>query len=202
MLKSNTVAAFDFDNTITTCDTLYPFLCFITPSKIKIAAKSFKLLPTLVAYKLGYLDNQTAKEKLLTTFLHNQSIEALKKQGEAFAEKIIPARIKPEALQRLRWHQTQGHYCVLISAGLEIYLHPWAKQMGFDAIQGTKLNAMMGITNGKIDGKNCFGQEKVDRLIQCCGDKKNYTLYAYGDSRGDRELLALADHAYYRQIPQ
>lgn len=202
MKTLNTVAAFDFDNTITTQDMLYSFLCFITSSRPKIILNSFKLLPTLVKYKLGCMDNQTAKENLLTAFLTHQSIESLNKQGELFAEKIVPNFINPQALKRLRWHQSQQHYCVLVSAGLEIYLDPWAKQMGFDAVEATKLYALDGITNGKIDGQNCFGQEKVNRLIQRCGDKKNYVLYAYGDSRGDRELLALADHAYYRQFPQ
>jgi phosphoserine phosphatase len=41
--------------------------------------------------------------------------------------------------------------------------------------------------------KNCYGQEKVNRLLEVEPDRKNYYLYAYGDSRGDREMLAFAD---------
>jgi phosphoserine phosphatase len=48
---------------------------------------------------------------------------------------------------------------------------------------------------------NCFGPEKVARLTKLLGPKNQYTLYAYGDSRGDRELLELADFKYYREMP-
>lgn len=195
------VAAFDFDCTISTRDTLLPFLRYITPSTTQFIGRSIKLLPLLCAYKLGMIENQEAKEQLLKTFLQNHSLSQLEIQGKEFAKTIIPTVIKPEAIARLRWHQAQKHHCVLISAGLEIYLTPWAQEMGFDAICATKLAlSTTGLISGKIDGHNCYGAEKVNRLLKEVGPK-NYTLYAYGDSRGDKELLALADFPFYRTMP-
>ena len=44
---------------------------------------------------------------------------------------------------------------------------------------------------------NCVRAEKVRRLRQVYGD--DLRLYAaYGDTRGDREMLALAETSYYR----
>ena len=50
-----------------------------------------------------------------------------------------------------------------------------------------------GRLTGRFKTKNCFGQEKVDRLLQAEPHREDYFLTAYGDSRGDRELLAFAD---------
>ena len=44
---------------------------------------------------------------------------------------------------------------------------------------------------------NCYGQEKVNRFLQVEPDRKSYVLYAYGDSSGDKEMIALADVGTY-----
>ena len=50
-----------------------------------------------------------------------------------------------------------------------------------------------GRCRGTLDAPNCRGPEKVNRLLARFGAKPD-VLYAYGDSSGDRDLLALADH--------
>jgi phosphatidylglycerophosphatase C len=57
-----------------------------------------------------------------------------------------------------------------------------------------------GHATGRLAGLNCWGPEKVRRLIEYAGPKENYLLYAYGDSRGDREMLNLADNPFYREF--
>jgi phosphatidylglycerophosphatase C len=194
------IAAFDFDKTITTQDMLFSFLCELH-SQPQNFLKSIKLLPVLCAYKTGLLNNHTAKQKLLTTFIENFSYADLNDKAENFAKTKIPLHINPLAVERIRWHQSQHHQCIVISAGLEIYLKPWAAGMGFDEVLATRLEVKNGITQGYIQGRNCFGQEKVNRLLEIAGPKENFILYAYGDSRGDRELLAIADYGFYRHIP-
>ena len=58
------------------------------------------------------------------------------------------------------------------------------------------------IVDGRLTGRfltpNCYGAEKVNRIRQLLPDRQHYYLVAYGDSRGDRELLAEADEAYYK----
>lgn len=50
-----------------------------------------------------------------------------------------------------------------------------------------------GRLTGKFSSKNCFGQENVNRLLEKEPQRDSYYLYAYGDSNGDREMLAFAD---------
>jgi phosphoserine phosphatase len=55
-----------------------------------------------------------------------------------------------------------------------------------------------GVLTGQFDGHNCYGQEKV-RRIQAALDLAHYEhIYAYGDSSGDKPMLALADEAFYK----
>lgn len=195
------VAAFDFDGTITTHDSLLPFLRTVVGTR-RFCINLISLIPIYIAYRLGVKSNHQAKQQLLHLFLQHRSYEQLLALGETFAQQYIPKIIRPDALPRLRWHQAQQHRCILISAGLGIYLQPWAKSVGFNDLICTQVRVdANGFTNGDIDGLNCFGPEKVARLTKMLGPKNQYTLYAYGDSRGDRELLELADFKYYREMP-
>ena len=195
------VAAFDFDGTLTLRDTLFPFLMHTLGMKAFVR-HMFILSPTLAGYGLGLIRNDIAKEKVFVRCLAGMTMDELRQQGELFAANALPNLLRPEAMQRLNWHKQQGHRCVVISASLELYVRPWAINAGFDDVIATHLQTREdGPISGKLAGANCFGIEKVRRLQALLGDRNGYTLYAYGDSRGDRELLSSADYAYYRQIP-
>ena len=71
--------------------------------------------------------------------------------------------------------------------------------MGFDEIITSECQFDdRRILTGKLRGLNCWGPEKVRRLNEKMGPRDQYTLYAYGDSQGDRELLAFADFPFFR----
>jgi HAD superfamily hydrolase (TIGR01490 family) len=159
--------------------------------------------PTLVGYALGLIANGDAKERVLVRCFAGMRMDELQHDGERFASYVLPGLLSHEAMQRLEWHQQQGHRCVVISASLELYVRPWAIKAGFDDVIATRMEMREdGCVTGKLSGENCFGVEKVRRLEANMGMRNDYTLYAYGDSRGDKELLSVADFAYYRQIPK
>ena len=195
------VAAFDFDGTITYRDTLFPFL-FYVGGFVKTVGKLLWLSPMLAGYVMGIVSRQETKERVLTSFFQGMSLEKLRDYGKKFVEEKMPRLLKPEALQRLRWHQEQGHRCVLVTASVDAYVEPWAKQAGFDDIISSKIAVDSGsLITGKLAGNNCWGVEKTRRLEALLGPRDRYCLYAYGDSRGDLEMLAFADYTYYRKIP-
>jgi len=188
-----TIAAFDFDGTVTWRDTLLPFLRF-TSKPLLFAWKLLLSLPLLLLLPL----RQSAKETLLKLFFKNQTLTSVHEQGKAYAQGPLQLQIRPSALQRLRWHQNQGHRCILISASIDAYLKPFGEALGFDEVICSRLaHDDQGCVTGTLIGANCWGPEKVRRLKEVVGPK-NYTLFAYGDSRGDKELLALADYPFYR----
>lgn len=194
------VAAFDFDGTLTRRDTLFPFLLFVVgwPTFVWKFLQSIGLL---IAYALKLIRNDIAKERLLVRFLAGMEVAELERKGREFAEQKLPLLLRTEAMWRLHWHLENGHRCVVVSASLDYYLKPWAEMMGFSDALCTCLQGLPdGRTNGKLNGNNCFGPEKMRRLEALLGERSGYTLYAYGDSRGDKELLSAADHAFYRKF--
>ena len=192
------VAAFDFDGTLTRRDTMFPFLLHVVGWGAFVRHVS-ALAPTLAAYVLGAMRNDIAKERVFARFLSGMDSGELQLRATRFAAEKLPGLLRAEAMRRVDWHKRQGHRCVLISASLELYVRPWALSAGFDDVIATRLETLeQGRVSGNLSGENCFGIEKVRRLEALVGARSGYTLYAYGDSRGDRELLSSADYAYYR----
>jgi len=63
-------------------------------------------------------------------------------------------------------------------------------------VLGTQIEVIDGRLTGRFLTPNCYGQEKVRRILTLHPDRSAYHLTAYGDSRGDREMLAFADEAH------
>ncbi|MCZ6166669.1 hypothetical protein O6B35_01880 [Campylobacter ureolyticus] len=47
-------------------------------------------------------------------------------------------------------------------------------------------------------GKNCYAKEKVRRIKETFDLSKFDKIIAYGDSRGDKEMIEFADEGYYK----
>lgn len=198
--KKMVVAAFDFDGTLTYRDTLLPFLIHITGFAPFVSGAA-GALPDMVRFLFGRLDNQSAKESLLKQFVGGRCLSQLDYLGREFAEQNLERMMRPAGISRLRWHQDQGHYCVLVSASLDVYLKHWSKSYGMDGLICSSLEAdSRGVATGKLLGNNCRGLEKVRRLQELLGQRPVHEVYAYGDSTGDRELLSFADKPYYRRF--
>jgi phosphatidylglycerophosphatase C len=185
------VAAFDFDGTLSARDTLVPFLRRVsgTPRVLAAAARALPQGRDRDAYKLA----------LIGHLFRGEPADRLASQGEAYVPSL-EAVLRPEMLDRLRWHQTEGHTTVLVSASLGAYLRPLAERLGLDATLAVELvvGADGLLTGEVVGGLNTRGREKVSRLrawlAERHGPDAEVELWAYGDSSGDEQLLALADH--------
>ena len=175
---------FDFDGTLSRRDSLLPFLRHAS-STPRLAAQLLRLSPVLLAYACGLLRNDVAKRSLLACCLGHIDAGALARLADAYAGAPLDALLRPQGMERLRWHQAQGHACVLVSASPELYLQPWARRHGFRACIASPLA-----------GANCHGQEKVRRIARWLAHSPHAIGYAYGDSRADLPMLALARHAF------
>jgi HAD superfamily hydrolase (TIGR01490 family) len=196
------VAAFDFDGTLTRRDTLLPFLISALGAPA-VARHALVLAPVLAGYALGLTENGIAKQKVFVRCFSGMGVAELERQAARFVEQTLPGLIRMEAMRRLEWHKKRGHRCVVISASLELYVQPWARNAGFDDVIATRLETGDdGRVTGRLSGKNCYGPEKVTRLESLLGARERYTLYAYGDSAGDHALLACSDFPYFREMPE
>ena len=192
------IAAFDFDGTITTRDTLPVFIRFAVALH-KLFSGTLFMVPFMALYKLKFIPNYQAKEKLFKTFFSGLSLNKFNLLSTDFADQIDKL-VNPKALAKIKWHQEMGHEVIIISASAENWILPWAKRNNIHTVLATRLQISNDLITGSFLTKNCHGAEKVSRLLERYPDRESYILYAYGDSNGDKELLALADHAFYRSF--
>lgn len=136
------------------------------------------------------------KEHFLRFFFKDITIDQLNAYATRYAPEIDKI-LRPEAMQKLQWHKNQKHTIYIVSASVENWVRPWAEKNKIDLL-ATQLSTT-GKTIDKVFGsENCYGQEKVNRIQQELGNLDGYEIYAYGDSGGDKAILALAQHKFYR----
>jgi phosphatidylglycerophosphatase C len=191
------VAAFDFDGTITTLDTLRDFVLF-SVGPARFAAGAVRAAPWIVGALTRMCARGSAKARFLAATLGGLPRQELEAAARRYVAQRLPALVRPEMLERVREHGRLGHQLVLVSASPTLYLDLWAAQAGFDAVLATELEYRDAAFTGRLSGLNCWGPEKVRRLREWFGSEQPEVLYAYGDSRGDLEMLAMADHAWLR----
>lgn len=198
MEDKKVLAIFDFDGTITAKDTLFDFIKFYV-GKQRLYMGILILSPILISFKLGIINNEKAKQILFSYFFKGKRASNFDAICQQYAE-YLPKILNQEAFGKIEWHQQQGHLVIIDSASIENWIAPWAKAMAINDVIGTKMEVMDGIITGQFDGKNCHGIEKVNRLVKRYPDYRSYTIYAYGDSNGDKELLSIADYPFYRKF--
>jgi len=190
------IAFFDFDGTITTHDSLMKFIRFAVGSR-KFLIGCLILSPLLILYKLKFIPNDVAKQQMLSYFFKGWAESVFNKIATKYSLEEISHIVRPKAMQRIMWHKNEGHTVVVVSASLESWLAPWCQQNGMDVI-ATQFEILDGIVTGLFLSKNCYGAEKSIRIREKYNLNEFEYIYAYGDSSGDNEMLALADEKYYK----
>jgi HAD superfamily hydrolase (TIGR01490 family) len=198
-----TVAAFDFDGTVTRGGSTVTFLIAVR-GLLPVALAIGRSLPKLV--RAAIFSGSAAddyKEQLFVRLLRGMTDEELARRGTSFAANHLALRLRPEVRKRIDWHRARGHRVVLVSASVEHYVGPAGEILGVDGVLATRLAVdAAGMVSGHFDGKNCRGAEKYARVVGWLranglagAGRAQAVLWAYGNSRGDAWLLGAADHA-------
>lgn len=190
------LALFDFDGTISSKDSFLLFMRY-TGGPWKFWSKCLFLSPKILLYMVKYYPNHNLKTDFLNLFFRNWEVEKFKDRATDYCNEIIPTIIRPKALERIKEHQQAGDLAVVVSACPEIILSAWCRDNGLKII-ATRLHTENNRITGKLDGLNCWGEEKVKRIKTEVDLEKYSTIFAYGDSSGDRPMLAMADQAFYK----
>ena len=190
------IAAFDVDGTITFTDSFMLFLRFTT-SKWGFIAKLTALLPFFILYIFKIYSRDDVKNRILNAFLHGKNTKEYKEYCVEFSE-IYAKILRSDALKAIESHKVAGHELALVSASLEDYLIPFANSLGIKNVIATKLEIKDDVLTGKMLGPNCRAQEKLNRIYQYFGDVE--IIAAYGDSRGDKEMIEAAKEKHYRTL--
>ena len=193
-----TVAVFDVDGTLTVRDCVVPF-------SRRVAGTSRLLRgvlgqPKRIFSAMRTRDRDALKAVFSEIAFTGVAATDLESHAIAFADEVYGGWMRADVARRFRWHQEQGHVVVLVSASFETYLAPLGDLLEADAVLCTRLEIVDGVATGRLDGPNCRGAEKVRRIAQWCEESGlaiESVVYAYGDSQGDLDMLALARNSFY-----
>lgn len=195
-MDENVLAVFDFDGTITSSDSLPGIIRYIR-GELGYLTGLVKLAPVLFAYKTGRISNSTAKERLLSAYFEGMDQQEFQQACDSFSLKKISPMVRHDAMAQIRKHQQLNHRVIVVSASCENWISAWCLETGVECI-GTRLDIQHNKLTGKFNGKNCYGQEKVNRLAEIADLSSFSSIFAYGDSAGDKQLLEIATHPNYR----
>jgi HAD superfamily phosphoserine phosphatase-like hydrolase len=83
----------------------------------------------------------------------------------------------------------------VVSGSLDILLAEWCRNLGIDLIAtGVDLDG----SYIALSTRNCDSEEKARRIREKYDLESYDIVYAYGDSSGDKEMMALADRQFYK----
>ena len=177
MEEKERIYCFDFDGTLTTKDTLLEI--------IRYKAGTWRLLwgfllysPILVLMKLHLYPNWKAKQD----FAKERS-NLLRPDMIALVGRAVEDKKK----------------VFIVSASIDNWVRPFFATQGIGEVEvlGTKVEEKDGCLTGRFSTANCYGAEKVRRISKALSfDRSRYHITAYGDSRGDKEMLAFADEGH------
>lgn len=190
------IAFFDFDGTITTRDSMLELIKFHHGKKNFYTGLSV-LSPWMIAMKFKLISNQKAKEKLLTWFFKDYSIFSFSKICSAFIQEKLPQIINTLAAEKIAEHKKNGDEVVVVSASATNWVEPWCRQNDIVCL-ATKLEVVDDKLTGKLAGLNCNYNEKAKRILEKYDLHKYSSVYGYGDTKGDKAMLQLATHAFFR----
>lgn len=185
-------AFFDLDLTITSCDSFRhyvskQYLCNI---------RNWPFVPHIILWgilrKLRVVSLQVFKEKALVSLV-GKNKTVIRDMAKSFFEKHLVNIIRTRALKKIGWHKERGHFTFIISSCPDIYIRLLTEHLGCDGYECSRLFYENTKFIGKLEGKDCIGIEKVQRLKSVIKNKDLDLAksYAYSDHESDLPLLEL-----------
>lgn len=200
------IYVFDFDGTLTSSDTLLSFIRYACgPWRFFLGFLLFS--PLLVLMKLGLYSNYRVKQRVFSWYFRGMTKDDFDRTCRKFAHDK-DFLMRPKAFEKLIDLFSTGENICVVSASIDNWVRPFFDF--FSRYSNSDFHVLCtqievdanGIITGRFLTNNCYGQEKVERLCQefpmLREHREIFHIEAYGDSRGDKELLAFADEAHYK----
>ena len=200
------VYLFDFDGTLTSADTLLEFIRYACGRR-RFFIGFVLFSPLLVLMKLHLYPNYRAKQRLFAWYFKGMSIDNFDLVCRRFAHHN-QRLMRQKALDRLREIFHNNDTLCVVSASIDNWVRPFfdniskASRSDFRVI-GTEVEVDTdGVLTGRFRTHNCYGAEKVRRVLEAMpqlkSNRDDFWVVACGDSRGDKELLEFADEAHFK----
>jgi HAD superfamily phosphoserine phosphatase-like hydrolase len=155
------------------------------------------VLLALLGYFLGLADRGTLKATVARAAFGGLTRDAIQQRSARYLEKVIPARLYPQALAAIASHRASGDRLILLSASPDLYVPALGRALGFDEVVCTRLRWDAERLDGHLQGANCRGAEKLRQLQRLRAAHPGLPVTAYGNSPADLAHLLTCEQAYY-----
>lgn len=194
------IYCFDFDGTLTTSDTLLEFIKY-AKGRGRFLMVFLMYSPLLVLMKLHLYPNWKAKQQIFAHLFAGMRIEKFDALCRGFAEESQHL-LRPKGITLMHEALVAGAQVFIVSASIDNWVHPFFDIRNLKGVQvlGTQIEVEDGKLTGNFKSNNCYGKEKVHRITEALKsfERSEYEIEAFGDSRGDKEMLAFADKGHFK----
>lgn len=194
------IYCFDFDGTLTTSDTLLEFIKY-AKGRGRFLMVFLMYSPLLVMMKLHLYPNWKAKQQIFAHLFAGMRIEKFDALCHGFAEENQHL-LRPKGITLMHEALVAGAQVFIVSASIDNWVRPFFDIRNLKGVQvlGTQIEVEDGKLTGRFKSNNCYGKEKVHRIAEVLKsfERSEYEIEAFGDSRGDKEMLAFADKGHFK----
>ena len=191
---------FDFDGTLTTSDTLLEFIKY-AKGRGRFLMVFLMYSPLLVLMKLHLYPNWKAKQQIFAHLFAGMRIEKFDALCRGFAEESQHL-LRPKGITLMHEALVTGAQVFIVSASIDNWVRPFFDIRNLKGVQvlGTQIEVEDDKLTGRFKSNNCYGKEKVHRIAEVLKsfERSEYEIEAFGDSRGDKEMLAFADKGHFK----
>lgn len=186
---------FDFDKTITVCDTILPISkylseCFNQKYKFRIIQFYFLL------FRLHLISGKSFKEMIASTLLNGNEYPLVENKITQFYNKYSTALFNREIIQLIKSEKGKGNKVIIITSNLDLFVKPVKNILPVDEVFATTIEVKENKIGNYIKGKNCTGNVKAEILQQYQTINNFEKIIVYGDSSGDYDMLLKADEGF------
>lgn len=197
---------FDFDGTLTSVDTMIELIRYAKGTR-QLFIGLMANIWFLVMMKLHLYPNWRCKERILSYFFGGMNIDDFNKLCISFANSRHPL-VRPQAIAEVNAIMANGGKVLVVSASADNWVRPLLEKAfcTIPTLSATQLEIADGKITGRIQGRNCYGEEKVNRIKEYMKanniQRQEYYIYAYGDSAGDKQMMEYADESFFKPFRQ
>jgi len=201
------IAIFDLDRTVTRVGTFTPLCLYAAWKNTPLRLISLPLVICILATTgLKLTTRKTLKTWLLAMLIGPLPRTRLEKTVSCYIDAIWDRQVRQAALEAIEDERARGARLYLATASYDFCAEQFARRLGFDGCIATRSLWKEDRLLPGIDGENCYGQEKLDRITShLIGDgilsenqKPEITrpeITMYSDDRSDLPSLMWADRA-------
>lgn len=195
------VSIFDVDRTLTKTPTYTAFLLFAAKRRARWRLAFIPLvIAGMLAYKAGLVSRKGLKQfmqaRLMGSRIASQQAEAL---ATEFTAQLLANGLYPQAVDILKREATEGRRVILATAAHHFYIDILAAKLGITDVVATASVRSGTTLTAKIDGENCYGPAKRDRVaalfVQEGLDRDQLHIRFFSDDISDLPLFEWVDEA-------